>query len=78
MGIIVTGRVQNVVIWCRENISAQVYYLPSDNTLRVGGIGWEVFTHGADIELRCKDETLGTFLALKYGISIKINPKNTS
>lgn len=73
MGIIVTGKVQNVVDWCSENISAQVYYLPSGRTLRVGGIGWEVFTHGTDVELRCKDETLGTFLALKYGIPININ-----
>lgn len=71
--MIVTGKVQNVVDWCDENISERQYYLPSKAGLRVGGVGWEVLTTGTNVELRCKDETLGTFLALKYGISIKIN-----
>ncbi len=76
--MIVTGKVQNVATWCSENISAQVYYLPSDGQVRIGGTGWQIRSTGTNVDLYCADETLGTFLALKYGLSVKINPKNTS
>lgn len=74
MGIIIGNKVQNVVNWCNDNISTQRYWLPSRRNVAIGGEGWEVRSTGTNVELYCEDETLGTFLALKYGVTIRVLP----
>ncbi len=70
--MIITGRVHSVATWCGENISEQVYYLPASGYVRIGGVGWEVRSRGTNVDLYCKDETLATFLTLKYGVTVRV------
>lgn len=67
-----TSAVTCVVLWCKENISPQLYYLKGDRYVRIGGLGWEVRTSGTKLILYHADESVATLLTLKYGVPITV------
>ena len=74
MGIVFSSKVENVVHWCQDNISERKYWLPSNRNLAIGGEGWEVRSAGTNVDLYCNDQSLGTFLALKFGVTVRVFP----
>ena len=66
-----------IINWCSLNISAAEYYIPYQDSVKQGGVGWAMKRlHGGQSYMTIDDEKMLSIFLLKFGhTGIKVSTK---